>query len=92
VAKHCDGVDIYFDNVGGPHLVAALDQMRPCGRIVLCGMISQYNVTRPPPLSAVFSASLVQLLGIPVLLVMAVFYGVALESNRGCPEKRSQHY
>lgn len=48
VAKHCEGVDIYFDNVGGPHLVAALDQMKPCGRIVLCGMISQYNITRPP--------------------------------------------
>jgi len=48
VAKHCVGVDIYFDNVGGPHLVAALDQMKPFGRIVLCGMISQYNITRPP--------------------------------------------
>ena len=48
VAKHCEGVDIYFDNVGGPHLVAALDQMKPCGRVVLCGMISQYNITRPP--------------------------------------------
>jgi hypothetical protein len=48
LAKHCDGIDIYFDNVGGPHLVAALDQMKPFGRIVLCGMISQYNVTRPP--------------------------------------------
>jgi NADPH-dependent curcumin reductase CurA len=48
IARHGGGVDIYFDNVGGPHLVAALDQMKPCGRIVLCGMISQYNVTRPP--------------------------------------------
>ena len=48
VGKHCEGVDIYFDNVGGPHLVAALDQMKPWGRIVLCGMISQYNITRPP--------------------------------------------
>jgi len=47
VARHCDGVDIYFDNVGGLHLVAALDQMKPGGRIVLCGMISQYNATRP---------------------------------------------
>jgi NADPH-dependent curcumin reductase CurA len=48
VRRHCAGVDIYFDNVGGPHLVAALDQMKPRGRIVLCGMISQYNATRPP--------------------------------------------
>ena len=48
VAIHCDGLDIYFDNVGGPHLVAALGRMKPFGRVVLCGMISQYNVTRPP--------------------------------------------
>jgi NADPH-dependent curcumin reductase CurA len=48
IASCCGGVDIYFDNVGGSHLVAALDQMKPCGRIVLCGMISQYNATRPP--------------------------------------------
>jgi NADPH-dependent curcumin reductase CurA len=38
-----DGVDVYFDNVGGPHLVAALHQMRINGRIALCGMISQYS-------------------------------------------------
>jgi len=48
--KHCpDGIDIYFDNVGGDHLQAALEHMNPNGRVVLCGMISQYNVTEPPP-------------------------------------------
>lgn len=47
--KHCpDGIDIYFDNVGGAHLEAAIESMNNHGRIVLCGMISIYNATRPP--------------------------------------------
>ena len=36
------GIDVYFDNVGGPHLVAALKNMTVGGRVALCGMISQY--------------------------------------------------
>ncbi len=47
--KQCpDGIDVYFDNVGGSHLEAAIDSMNNFGRIVLCGMISIYNATRPP--------------------------------------------
>ena len=38
-----DGIDVYFDNVGGAQLVAALEAMREGGRIALCGMISQYD-------------------------------------------------
>jgi len=38
-----DGIDIYFDNVGGDHLQATLSAMNNFGRIPLCGMISQYN-------------------------------------------------
>ena len=38
-----DGLDVYFDNVGGPHLVAALKNMHIGGRVALCGMISQYS-------------------------------------------------
>ena len=43
------GVDVYFDNVGGDHLQAALNCMRPGGRIPLCGAIAQYNATAPVP-------------------------------------------
>ena len=44
-----EGIDVYFDNVGGDHLQAALNCMRPNGRIPLCGAISQYNATAPVP-------------------------------------------
>lgn len=37
------GIDVYFENVGGAHLDAACGQMRPLGRIPVCGMISAYN-------------------------------------------------
>jgi NADPH-dependent curcumin reductase CurA len=47
-AKMPKGVDIYFENVGGAHLVAALNVMRPFGRIAVCGMIDQYNATTMP--------------------------------------------
>lgn len=43
------GLDVYFDNVGGEHLEAALFHMRPLGRIALCGAISQYNATEAVP-------------------------------------------
>jgi NADPH-dependent curcumin reductase CurA len=39
------GIDVYFDNVGGGHLEAALMAARPFGRFALCGMISEYNNT-----------------------------------------------
>jgi NADPH-dependent curcumin reductase CurA len=41
-----DGIDVYFDSVGGDHLDAALGALRPFGRVALCGAISQYE--RPP--------------------------------------------
>jgi hypothetical protein len=44
-----EGIDVYFENVGGVHLEAALNNMRPNGRIPLCGMIDMYNATEPPP-------------------------------------------
>jgi hypothetical protein len=44
-----DGIDVYFDNVGGPQLEAALFALRPFGRVVACGAISRYNDERPEP-------------------------------------------
>lgn len=37
------GIDVYFDNVGGDHLDAALAAARPFGRFAMCGMIEDYN-------------------------------------------------
>ncbi|MCW2616081.1 MAG: NADP-dependent oxidoreductase [Frankiales bacterium] len=44
-----DGIDVYFDNVGGEHLEAAIASLKPHGRAALCGMISQYNNSAPKP-------------------------------------------
>jgi NADPH-dependent curcumin reductase CurA len=44
-----DGIDVYFDNVGGATLEAAIGALRRNGRIVACGSISQYNATEASP-------------------------------------------
>jgi NADPH-dependent curcumin reductase CurA len=44
-----DGIDVYFDNVGGGILQAAIGRMKMHGRIALCGMISTYNDAEPSP-------------------------------------------
>ena len=44
-----EGIDCYFDNVGGDHLRAALNSINPFGRIAECGMISAYNEAVPGP-------------------------------------------
>ena len=42
-----DGIDVYFDNVGGPVLDAVLRRLNAFARIPLCGLISQYNASTP---------------------------------------------
>jgi len=44
-----EGIDVYFDNVGGDHLEAAITALRLRGRAAICGMISVYNATEPSP-------------------------------------------
>jgi NADPH-dependent curcumin reductase CurA len=41
-----DGIDVYFDSVGGCHLEAALDHLNRGGRVALCGSISEYESAR----------------------------------------------
>ena len=44
-----DGIDLYFDNVGGDTLQAAMERLRLGARVVLCGLMAQYNTSEMPP-------------------------------------------
>jgi NADPH-dependent curcumin reductase CurA len=44
-----NGIDVYFDNVGGDQLEAAFTALRPFGRVAACGAISHYNNEQPAP-------------------------------------------
>ena len=48
--EHCpNGIDVYFDNVGGDQLEAALNRLNTFARVPLCGMVSAYNLEQPAP-------------------------------------------
>eukprot|EP00992_Anisonema_acinus_P001545 TRINITY_DN10491_c3_g1_i1.p1 TRINITY_DN10491_c3_g1~~TRINITY_DN10491_c3_g1_i1.p1 ORF type:complete len:349 (-),score=75.89 TRINITY_DN10491_c3_g1_i1:102-1148(-) len=51
--KAPDGIDMYYENVGGSHFEAAMANLRPHGRVAVCGIISTYNdaVRTPSPLN-----------------------------------------
>ena len=44
-----DRIDVYFDNVGGEQLEAAITALKPFGRVIACGAIARYNDERPEP-------------------------------------------
>ncbi|WHM38872.1 NADP-dependent oxidoreductase [Streptomyces sp. BPTC-684] len=48
-AAALNGIDVYFDNVGGEHLEAAISSLNVHGRATICGMIAGYNDTEPTP-------------------------------------------
>ena len=43
-----NGIDVYFENVGGAVQAAVFEQLNPFARVVMCGMVSQYNATEMP--------------------------------------------
>ncbi|WP_410638195.1 NADP-dependent oxidoreductase [Amycolatopsis sp. lyj-346] len=65
-----EGIDVYFDNVGGEHLEAAIDAITLHGRIAICGMISQYNATEPTPAPRNLAQVIAKRLTIRGLLVL----------------------
>jgi NADPH-dependent curcumin reductase CurA len=64
-----NGIDVYFENVGGPILDAVLPRMRTFGRIPFCGMISALNAAAPPPGPANFRSILVNRLTVRGFIV-----------------------
>jgi NADPH-dependent curcumin reductase CurA len=55
IAEACpNGVDVFFDNVGGIVLDAALSRMNWAGRVAVCGLISQYDAAPPPRMTNLF--------------------------------------
>ncbi|KAL5481908.1 hypothetical protein EMCRGX_G022182 [Ephydatia muelleri] len=70
VKKACpNGVDMFFDNVGGEFFEVVLSQMNTFGRVSVCGCISQYNLEEPPKARPVSSLILFHQLKVEGFLV-----------------------
>lgn len=84
--RHCpEGVDINFENVGGEILDTVLDHMKLFGRVVLCGLISQYNAEKPVPGPVRFPLILMQRLRVQGFIVTdyAARFGEATDKIAG---------
>ncbi len=84
--EHCPrGMDVYFDNVGGDILDAALAQLARGARVVICGAISQYNNTGPIKGPANYRSLLINRARMEGFLVFdyAERYGEALREMAG---------
>jgi NADPH-dependent curcumin reductase len=69
--RHCpDGIDINFENVGGPIMDAVMARMNNFSRMALCGMISTYNATGPVPGPAHFERVLMRRIAIRGFIVI----------------------
>jgi NADPH-dependent curcumin reductase CurA len=80
-----EGIDVYFDNVGGEILDLALTQLRLHARVVICGGMSGYNATEPPPGPQNYMSLLVNRASMIGMLVFDYEdrYGEAIEKLAG---------
>ena len=86
LATHCpNGIDIYFDNVGGATLDACLARLAMRARIVICGAISQYNATAAVPGPSNYLQLLIKRASMTGMLVLDYVerYGEALPELAG---------
>ena len=86
LGKACPkGIDVYFDNVGGETLDAALARLAMHGRIVICGAISQYNNTTPVKGPSNYLSLLVNRGTMTGMIVFdyAARYGIAVKEIAG---------
>jgi NADPH-dependent curcumin reductase CurA len=84
-----EGVDVYFANVGGDHLDAALARMNVHGRIALCGAVSGYNDEQPQPGPRNFLALLTKRINIRGYIILDHYHQLGEFLERVAPHVRS---